>query len=202
MKTLSIIFFVLICCQSALMQQFPISCFKMYSGIPSENPSNFTHTQQIAKTFPQYQNAYFNYGQAFIQTSYGLYPPAITDAQVRELLDSAAAHNVKMILNSVVDGYTAIERFYLQATDQYFGFKQGNIISPDNDAESPSFYYQKTSLQATVSNDYMVKSAIFQPFKYNGALYNAVYRLKASGYSATTQIAEIGGCPELSGDLT
>ena len=80
----------------AFGQQYPVNCFKMYSAVNGDTPLN--HTQQIAKTFPLYQSASFNYGLAFLSRDHS---PSniISDAEIRSLLDSAAAHNVKMILH-------------------------------------------------------------------------------------------------------
>jgi hypothetical protein len=158
-------------------QQFPVSAFEMYSdeaGVPS-------HTTQLQKTLPLMQSASFNYGLPFTGT--------LSDAQILELLDSATVHNMKIILPAVTDKYSAVQRFYLDANDDYFSYHQGIAVA-DNDAEAPSSMYQKSSLKATVANDYMVKDVRYQPIHWGWPgdfNYKAVFRLKVARGPDSTQ---------------
>lgn len=187
------IFLILVCYQITMSQQFPVSCFKMVSPNPNETPLTFT--QQLAKTFPLYQNAFFNYGLPF--TKDGVYQ--LSDAQINQLLDSAAAHNVKIVLPDIVSKYAKVERFYFDATDYYFSVRQGSyspIDDPDAEQPNPTFDYDHNALQATIANDYMVKDVKYQPvYQWRGGRYYvAWFRLKitnSSSFPSTTPVVDI-----------
>jgi hypothetical protein len=179
MKNLVAVF--LLCYGVAAAQQFPICSFKMYSAVQGETP--LTHAQQIAKTFPLYQSASFNYGLPFIIHQYGSLN-TLTATEINQLLDAAAAHNINIILPTVVGQYSGPERFYLDASDTYFDFRRGSLSDPPYDAaaEQPSVFYDHTALKATIASEYMVKDAKWQPVHpgYTNQDYTAYFRLKVS----------------------
>ncbi len=174
----------------AYSQQFPISVFKMYSSVDPGVPS---HSVQLQKIFPQIQGASFNYGVPFSHNC--------STSQILELLDAANAHNIKIILPNIVEGtngqgWSGVERFYLDANNDYFSIIGGNppVYDPDNNAEHPSPFYDHVALRATIANDYMVQGAKYQPVHpwYPGLGYNAWFRLKVSrpsGYDPNAQVA-------------
>jgi hypothetical protein len=183
---------VLLYCGEAMAQQYPVCSFKMYSAVSGETP--LTHTQQIAKTFPLYQSASFNWGLPFINKNYYYQPhQTISDAEILQLLDSAAAHNVNIILPDIVSWYAGTERFYLDANTQYFNTVRG-VVDPDGQAEHPSVFYDNSALRATRIDAYMVESAKYQPVHpwFPGLSYRAYFRLKVSRPTGFDPNAEIG----------
>ncbi|GEM_PF-7122628 len=191
MRTI-IVFFGLCCANFAWTQQMPVSLFKIISSDPNETPLTFE--QQLAKTFPQLEAASFNYGSVFLRKPGGTF---YSDAQILQLLDSAAAHNVKIILHHLLERYAMVERFYFDASDNYFNYIRIADISPDAATEQPDppFDYDQASLRATVANDYMVRDIKYQPvYDWNCCYdYRAYFRLKAdiTGQSSTTPVVDI-----------
>jgi hypothetical protein len=179
-------------CGDVMAQQYPVCSFKMYSAVSGETP--LTHTQQIAKTFPLYQSASFNWGLPFINKNYYYQPhQTISDAEIAQLLDSASAHNVNIILPDVVSWYAGTERFYLDANAQYFNTIRG-VVDPDGQAERPSVFYDNSALRATMVDVNMVEGAKYQAVHpwFPGLAYRAYFRLKVSRPTGFDPNAEIG----------
>lgn len=166
---------------SVLAQQFPVGAFKMYNAVVGENPPS--HSYQLTKTFPLYQDAGFNVGLPFAAQYLGSQPQMISDQEITELLDAASAHNVKILLPHLLAQYASVQRFYYEASTDYFGTVIGTPID-DNNAEDidPPVFYTRRPLQATTANQYMVRDIKYQPIHqwYLGNAYRAYFRLKVS----------------------
>ncbi len=182
----------------AYAQQYPVSAFYIY-GVA--DPSNPAHDIQLQTTLPLMQDAGFNWGLAFIGSS-GSGTVPISDAQINSLLNAASAHSVKLILNTLLEGYAQVERFYLAPNLNYFSTVNGNHpVTYDANSDQPEGdpYYDRIALQATITSDYMVKDVVntpIDPWWHSGPTisYQAHFRLKiqrTGNPSASTPIVDI-----------
>lgn len=173
--TLILAFF---CFQITSAQQFPVGAFRITWDYTGHTPPLPAMSNQLSTIFPLLQSASFNFAIPFTHYS--------TQTDIQNLLNSANAHGVKIILPNVLQNETAIERFYLDAFsynfDQITGFYSP---TPDPDALRPlgivAEMYDGNSLQATTPGVWMVSAAKFRSYRFDSMTYRASFRLKVNG---------------------